>query len=106
MSNWRVCVYLWCSCYSARLKVNKVGLERVFGTRSGPKAKPDFVLLCFFLLFFYPVASQVSVQLVLMHPRPADLDHGAVDHLHRHVLGGSRGNYTDKKQASEYWENN
>lgn len=74
----------------------------------GQGQKQSLILCCsvFFVLFFYPVASQMSMQLVLMHSRPADLDHGAVDHLHHYVLGGSRGNYTDKKQGSGYWENN
>lgn len=64
------------------------------------------VLFVVVVFFFYPVASQVSVQLVLMHSRPADLDHRAVDYLHGHVLRGSRGNCTGEKQASESWENN
>lgn len=63
-----------------------------------------FVVYVFLLFFFYyPVASQVSVQLVLMHSCPADLDHRAVDYLHGHVLGGSRGNCTGEKQASGSW---
>lgn len=47
--------------------------------------------VCFFFKY-YPVASQMSVQLVLLHLHPADLDHRAVYHLHGDVVRCSGGN--------------
>lgn len=84
------------------------GAESVWYEGQGQKQRTYFCVALFVVavVFFYPVASQVSMQLVLMHSGPADLDHRAVDYLHGHVLRGSRGNCTGKKQASESWEKN
>lgn len=51
----------------------------------------------FFFFKYYPVASQMSVQLVLLHLHPANLDHRAVYRLHGDVVRCSRGNCKGKR---------